>query len=541
MDDHELLRQYVQHRSQQAFAELTRRHIDLVYSTALRLVRDRALAEDITQLVFLQLACKARFVRAANALPGWLYHVTRCQAANVIRAERTRRRHETEATLMANLNRDSSVPPSVAWNAIAPQLETAMGRLSRNDQTAIVLRYFQGQSWRQVGDALAISEEAAQKRVGRALEKLRAHVSRPGTDLSASVLAAALAAHAVHAAPAGLASSVAAASLAQAATLGSGTLLTALLQGILMKKAVLIALATVLVVVAFSVPMILSHRPAPPAVLPQDGPTVAPADTPSAMTPVPPPPVPAPAVTSTPVAAPTSPATAAEGWITDASIRQGLVLHFTFDREDPRGSVADTSPMGNNGTVKNAHWTPDGKKGGAYEFRADNEMIQVPNSDSLNPPNLSVAAWIKGTFTDANWRRILDKSWDEGFALGIAGDYEQNAWRGKASMEIANQGARLSKDVVMDGQWHLLVATYDGLNNSLYVDGRLNARSRSRGRVPPTPYPLTIGCNGSTPPQQNGDSFRGLIDEPMIWNRALSEAEALYLFDPAAQHAATMP
>ena len=303
-----------------------------------------------------------------------------------------------------------------------------------------------------------------------------------------------------------------------------------------MKKAVLIALAVVLMLVAFSIPILIWRRPTPPAAPPPDVPTVAQTDTPPVVVPATPAPAPAPA------------RAVAEGTITETSLRQGLVLHFTFDREEPAGIVTDASPMGNNGVVKNAHWIPDGKKGGAYEFRADNEMIQVPNHDSLNPSHLTVAAWIKGTQIDGTWRRIIDKSQlaseivDEGYVLSVAGDWQQNNWRGKATMEIGKIGwVRVSTNVVMDGQWHQIVSTYDGVENILYVDGVRNASTRSSGNLPPTNRPVMIGAESTTPPNPNDGSFRGLIDEPMIWNRALSEAEVRFLFDPTAQQTATMP
>jgi hypothetical protein len=229
-------------------------------------------------------------------------------------------------------------------------------------------------------------------------------------------------------------------------------------------------------------------------------------------------------------AIPAAPANAGGG-ITEASVRQGLVLHFTFDKDEP--TVPDTSGNNNNGAVKGAHWTSSGKKGGAYEFRADRECISVPNAPSLNPSMFTLAAWIKGTYTDGSWRRIIDKSYDTGFALGLGGDYNNRSWRGLASFEMAGRNAMYSTGVVMDGQWHLLAVTYDGQEERLYVDGTANARLRGRaGGLPATTYPVTIGSNYSTPAEEQGISFRGLIDEPMLFNRVLSPAEIMFLFNP---------
>lgn len=155
MDDAQLLREYVERQSEQAFAELVGRHVNLVYSTVLRMVRDASLAEDVTQAVFIQLARKAPSIRSGNALPGWLYRVTHGQAVNAMRAERTRRQHETEAVNMAQ----SDQPSTAAWESIAPHLEEAMNALTERDQNAVLQRFFQGRSWREVGAILALSED----------------------------------------------------------------------------------------------------------------------------------------------------------------------------------------------------------------------------------------------------------------------------------------------------------------------------------------------------------------------------------------------
>ena len=144
-----MLREYAEGRSEKAFAELVARYVNLVYSTARRMVHEAALAEDVTQSVFIQLARKAPTVREGNALPGWLYRVTHCQAANALRAERARRRRETEALHRAELNPE----PAPAWESIAPGLDEAMKTLSAADQNAVVLRFFQERSWREVGGA----------------------------------------------------------------------------------------------------------------------------------------------------------------------------------------------------------------------------------------------------------------------------------------------------------------------------------------------------------------------------------------------------
>ena len=483
MDDHELLREYVECRSEKAFAELVARHINLVYSTALRMVGETALAKDIAQLVFIQLARKAPVIRSGHALPGWLYRVTRCQAANALRDDRTRRQRETEAMNMAQTDAESSL----AWESIAPHLEAAMSTLSSADQNAVVLRFFQGHSWREVGGALALHEDAAQKRVSRAVEKLRSYFVRRGIGISTTLIVSVIAANAVQAAPAGLAQSLAAASLAGAGGAGSFSLISTLTKTILMKKTTVIILAAILTtaIVSISAEKIKHDRANAP--------------------------------------------------VTVDSLRQGLVLDMAFDQDEAgSGKITDRSGKENNGRAAGVRWTPDGKKGGAYEFTADGDEIVVPNNQSLNPKQLTLSAWIKTSNPDAQWRRIFDKSYTQGYALSIGGDYQTNNWRGLACIEIG-PGTHfvLTKTMVADGQWHQVVTTFDGTEELLYVDGQPQAKLHwdETGQVGTTDFNLVIGCNRSNLKEADlGTSFRGIIDEPMMWNRALSTKEIAFLY-----------
>ena len=208
---------------------------------------------------------------------------------------------------------------------------------------------------------------------------------------------------------------------------------------------------------------------------------------------------------------------------------------MTFDRDETAdGLITDTSSGGNNGIPSGVRWTPDGKLGGAYEFTKDGDRIVVQNNASLNPAHLTLSALIKTTTADSVWRRIFDKSYDKGFALSIAGDWQQHDWRGQASMEIG-PGTHfvLTKTRLADGQWHHVVNTFDGTNEIFYVDGRFETTFNWSvpGRVGATEFNLVIGCNRPHLKEADlGQSFRGFIDEPMMWNRALSEREVAYLF-----------
>lgn len=486
MDDDGLLQQYVEHRSEKAFADLVTRHIDLVYSTAFRVAQGADLAEDVCQSVFIELARKAGTIRSGNTLPGWLYRVTRCQAANAVRGDRIRRERETEAMNMTPTETESLN----TWESILPHLDEAMHTLNEDEQNAIVQRFFQGRSWREVGSALRLSEDAAQKRVTRALVKLHAHMVRHGVTVSASSVGMAIAAHAVHAAPANLAATVSAVSMTWAGCVGSSTLATTTLKALLMKKTTIGILAAFVLVAGVTTPLIVSH------VNQARG----------------------------------------NGPVTEKSLQRGLVLHMTFDQDESgNGTITDMSGQGNNGRASGVRWTADGKKGGAYEFTADGNEIVIANNKSLNPGQLTLAAWIKTSYADDRWRRIFDKSYSRGFALSVAGDWQKNNWRGLASTELG-PGTHfiLTKTKVNDGEWHLLVTTFDGTVEKLYVDGQPQSELvwKKPGGIGATDFNLVIGCNRSNLNEDDlGMSFRGLIDEPRMWNRALSAPEVSFLFN----------
>lgn len=202
--DIELLRQYADAQSETAFEMLVQRHVNLVFSAALREVHDRDQAEEITQAVFIILARKARSLRPGTIVSGWLYQTARFAAANHLRTEVRRAQREQEAHMQSILNESEAE----AWPQIAPWLEQAVGDLGEKDRNAIVLRFFEKKSLSEVGRAFGTSEDAAKMRVNRALEKLRKFFSKRGITLSITVLAAAVSAHAVQAAPIGLATTV---------------------------------------------------------------------------------------------------------------------------------------------------------------------------------------------------------------------------------------------------------------------------------------------------------------------------------------------
>jgi RNA polymerase sigma factor (sigma-70 family) len=213
MSDLDLLEQYARENRQEAFAALLDRHLKLVYSAALRQVRSPELAEEVAQSVFADLARNAGKLEPQTVLTAWLYQVTRRTAIDVVRRESRRQQREQIAFDMSNMNANSS-----EWTAIEPLLDEAMETLDPSDRTAILLRYFEDKSLREVGQTLGTSEDAAQKRVSRALDLLREYFSKRGRSVAVGGLAAVLAAHAAQSAPAGLKAAI----LTSAAFSGAG-------------------------------------------------------------------------------------------------------------------------------------------------------------------------------------------------------------------------------------------------------------------------------------------------------------------------------
>jgi RNA polymerase sigma factor (sigma-70 family) len=205
-DDTTLLREFAQHGSEDAFAAVVSKYIDLVYSVAMRQVRDADLAQEVTQAVFIILARKARSLNPKTILPGWLCRAARNAAANALTVQR--RRREREQQYMRTTQAQITEGESEVWNQIQPLLDAAMGQLGRKDHDALVLRFFEGRTFREVSAALGTSEAAAKMRVNRALGKMRVIFSKRGLTLSATAIAGAVSGNSIQAAPIGLATSV---------------------------------------------------------------------------------------------------------------------------------------------------------------------------------------------------------------------------------------------------------------------------------------------------------------------------------------------
>ena len=206
--DLELLGRFAREKSQDAFTVLVTRHVNLVHSAALRQVRSPQLAEEVAQSVFADLARNAIKLKPDTIVTAWLYQVTRRTAIDVVRKESRRQLREQIAVEMTNMNATAN-----NWTQIEPLLDDAMAALDETDRTAILLRYFENKNLREVGAALGTSDDAAQKRVSRAVEQLREFFAKRGATVGASGLAVVISANAVQAAPIGLTATISAAAV----------------------------------------------------------------------------------------------------------------------------------------------------------------------------------------------------------------------------------------------------------------------------------------------------------------------------------------
>ena len=217
-DDMALLRQYTREGVEEAFATLVRKYVDLVHSAALRQVRSPDLAQEVAQSVFIELARNGERLAANTLLIAWLYQVTRRRAIDVVRRENRRQAREKTGEYLKAMNSTGQ-----NWSEVEPLLEEAMDTLESDDRAAVLLRYFENKTLREVGTALGTSENAAQKRVSRAIERLHSFFTSKGIAGSAGGLAVAISSNSVKAAPLNLAAAIAGKALEAGALVTAGT------------------------------------------------------------------------------------------------------------------------------------------------------------------------------------------------------------------------------------------------------------------------------------------------------------------------------
>ena len=238
--DRELLRCYLDQNSETAFAEIVQRYLGLVYSTALRRVGgDVQLAEDVAQKVFSDLARKASSLTGRTSIAGWLHVSAHVTSAAVVRGERRRKEREARAHLMQTT--DVPGESDAAWRHLRPVIDDAIVALKAEEREAIALRFFEQRSFAEVGAALQLTEEAARKRVDRALDKLRALLERRGVTSTAAVLAIALTTFSASSVPGALAGKIASHAFAEAGVAAGGSVIGTVAATLMPAAAVLVA------------------------------------------------------------------------------------------------------------------------------------------------------------------------------------------------------------------------------------------------------------------------------------------------------------
>ena len=220
LNDAELLSAYARQHSEEAFSALVERHVALVHSAAMRQVQNSHLAQEITQAVFIILAQKARTLNERTVLAGWLCRTAHFVARNALKTE-FRRQHREQEAYMQSL---SNEPDAEAWPQMSPLLDEAVAQLNDVDRNAVVLRFYQQKPLTEVGHLLGVDPDTAQKRVTRAVDKLRKFFSKRGVALSAVVIIGAISTNSIQAAPVGLAASAVAAAHGSAASASTVTL-----------------------------------------------------------------------------------------------------------------------------------------------------------------------------------------------------------------------------------------------------------------------------------------------------------------------------
>lgn len=247
-EDSALLRQFAESQSDEAFATLVERHINLVYSVALRQVGNPGQAEEITQAVFVILARKALVLRHQQALSSWLFYTTHLTTKNFLRAEIRRRQREQEA-YMQSIDNDSD---EGIWKQIAPLLDDAVAALGEIDRRAIVMRFYERKTMLEIAAAMGLTEAATKKRIARAVEKLERFFARRGVTSTTAALSEAMSSHSVQSAPLALAKTLAVVAAAKGATasISTLTLIKGALQTMAWTKVKMVATAAAITLLA---------------------------------------------------------------------------------------------------------------------------------------------------------------------------------------------------------------------------------------------------------------------------------------------------
>ena len=264
LNDAELLSAYAARRSEEAFSVLVDRYVSLVHSAAMRQVQNAHLAQEVTQAVFIILAQKAGSLNERTVLAGWLCRTAHFVARNALKAEFRRQHREQEAYMQSLLNE----PETSAWTQLSPLLDEAVAQLSELDRSAVVLRFYQQKSLAEVGSTLGVDSDTAQKRVERAVDKMRKFFSKRGVVLSAGVIIGVISTNSIQAAPIGLAASAVAAAQRSAASASTLTLVKGALKLMAWTKMkISLALGAAVILAAGTTTLAVKHKTPEPAAL----------------------------------------------------------------------------------------------------------------------------------------------------------------------------------------------------------------------------------------------------------------------------------
>ena len=468
LDDNALLREYVERDSHEAFAALVERHVNKVYSVALRHTRNAHQAEEITQAVFVILAQKSRKLGNKVILSGWLYQTARLTAMTFIRSEIRRAHREQEAYMQTLLDEKEGND----WPQISPLLDDAMGQLNEKDRHAVVLRYFDGKSMREIAVALGASEDATKMRVSRATDKLQKYLSKRGVTSTAATITGAISANSVQAAPAALAKTITAVALAKGATisLSTSTLITGALKVMAWTKAKTAAVTgAAVILVGASIPLA--------------GMAVVAAQNPAGQI----------------------------GW-------------WKLN-QDSGTTISDSSRLfGHSGKIlhKGYEWV-EGRHGEALQLTGGQHVL-LGNIYQGDYDQISIAAWIRGP--SRGWESIVERSsWDNPDGIGLWADYLGQG----VSFGHYLSGYVRSQTTVQDDQWHHVVGTMakspDGYIYSIYVDGKLDNTMTNTVGLTSTMHPWTIGG------RYDGTwGYSGVVSDVRIFDHALSPSEVLRIY-----------
>jgi RNA polymerase sigma factor (sigma-70 family) len=269
LDDSELLSSYAHDRNPAALRQIVERHINFVYSAALRQTGDPHVAQDITQAVFVLFAQRAWRLKPGIVIKGWLFNAARYVVANARRGEARRRKHEREAAVMR-----PEISAEAKVSDVSAHLDEALAGLPEKDRRVLFMRYFEDMPFASLGEVLGVSENAAQKRVLRALDRVKHLLVRRGVAISGASIDGVLEASALQAAPLHLASATA--NLALHGNAASSVTVFSLAKGaaksMARAKAQVLAIPSAVAAACIATAVVIasgqSHSNAPPAIVP---------------------------------------------------------------------------------------------------------------------------------------------------------------------------------------------------------------------------------------------------------------------------------